>query len=228
MLTACLIILALGMVFSITCVIFFGVDVEDAKNNLIKEQKHINAVTYSAIISLVVLFIAYTLVCFVNPNNAITFGNFIVILLSNIPFLFVFFTAFASLRSCFVFLGLGCGILIILAICKISLILPIGLSMLFGFAICLLLLSLTAKRQYQFKENIRYIEENITLDSLEVILGTKPANWEQDGETLIITYEKTQWRGFLRGGTIVRSVKVTLVGEKVVKVATKNMDVPVW
>lgn len=50
---------------------------------------------------------------------------------------------------------------------------------------------------------------------------------EEDGK-LIIIYEKTQWRGFLRGGTIVRSVKVTLVDEKVVKVTTKNMDVPVW
>lgn len=228
MLTACLIILALGMVISITCVIFFGVDVGDTKNNLIKEQKHINAVTYSAIVSFIALFIAYTLVCFVNPNNIINFGDFIIILLSNIPFLFVFFTVFASLRSCFVFLGLGCGILIILVICKIPLILPIGLSMLFGFAICLLLLSLTARKQYQFKENIRYIEENITLDSLEVILGTKPANWEQDEDKLIIIYEKTQWRGFLRGGTIVRSVKVTLIDEKVVKVTTKNLDVPVW
>lgn len=107
-------------------------------------------------------------------------------------------------------------------------ILPIGLSMLFGFAICFLLLSLTARKQYQFKENIRYIEENITLDSLEVILGTKPANWEQDEDKLIIIYEKNQWRGFLRGGTIVRSVKVTLIDEKVVKVTTKNLDVPVW
>lgn len=71
MLTACLIILALGMVISITCVIFFGVDVGDTKNNLIKEQKHINAVTYSAIVSFIALFIAYTLVCFVNPNNII-------------------------------------------------------------------------------------------------------------------------------------------------------------
>lgn len=35
---------------------------------------------------------------------------------------------------------------------------------------------------------------------------------EEDGK-LIIIYEKTQWRGFLRGGTIVRSVKVTLVDE---------------
>lgn len=40
MLTACLIILALGMVISITCVIFFGVDVGDAKNNL-KKNKNI-------------------------------------------------------------------------------------------------------------------------------------------------------------------------------------------
>lgn len=87
---------------------------------------------------------------------------------------------------------------------------------------------MTARKQYQFKENIRYIEENITLDSLEVILGTKPANWEQDEDKLIIIYEKNQWRGFLRGGTIVRSVKVTLIDEKVVKVTTKNLDVPVW
>ncbi|HCW81417.1 MAG TPA: hypothetical protein DHG49_01525 [Clostridiales bacterium] len=56
----------------------------------------------------------------------------------------------------------------------------------------------------------------------------QPALKDEEDDKLIITYEKTQWRGFLRGGTIVRSVKVTLVDERVVKVTTKNMDVPVW
>ena len=85
-----------------------------------------------------------------------------------------------------------------------------------------------AKRQYQFKDNVNFVKEGTTLDSIEVLFGTKPSNWIKDDDKLIITYEKTQWRGFLRGGTIVRSVKVTLVDERVVKVTTKNMDVPVW
>jgi hypothetical protein len=67
-----------------------------------------------------------------------------------------------------------------------------------------------------------------TAEELQKIFGEPTSKEEEDDGKLQITYEKTQWRGFLRGGTIVRSVKVTLVDEKVVKVTTKNMDVPVW
>ena len=229
MLIACLVILALGMVFSIICVIVYGFADSEKNDDLLKQEKRINTTKYSAIIGVITLFIAYLLVWFINPETAITFGNVIIILLMSIPFLFVFFAAFSSIRSCFILLGLSCGVIIILALCKIPYVLPTGISTIIGFALCLLLLSLIAERQYQFKDNCKFVKEGTTLDSLEVLFGTKPANWvkEDDGK-LIITYEKTQWRGFLRGGTIVRSVKVTLVDEKVVKVTTKNMDVPVW
>ena len=228
MLIACLVILALGMVFSIICAIFYGFADSEKNEDLLKQEKRINTAKYSAIIGVIALFIAYLLVCFINPETAITFGNFIIILCINIPFLFVFFAAFSSLRSCFILLGLNCGVIIILALLQIPFILPIGVSTIIGFALCILFLSMIAKRQYQFKDNANFVKEGTTLDSIEVLFGTKPANWIKDDGKLTITYEKTQWRGFLRGGTIVRSVKVTLVDEKVVKVTTKNMDVPVW
>ena len=109
MLIACLVILALGMVFSIICVIVYGFADSEKNDDLLKQEKRINTTKYSAIIGVITLFIAYLLVCFINPETAITFGNVIIILLMNIPFLFVFFAAFSSIRSCFILLGLSCG-----------------------------------------------------------------------------------------------------------------------
>ena len=91
-----------------------------------------------------------------------------------------------------------------------------------------LILSLTAERHFNFIELTKSIQQGASIEELQNMFEEQPALKDEEDGKLIIIYEKTQWRGFLRGGTIVRSVKVTLVDEKVVKVTTKNMDVPVW
>lgn len=192
--------------------------------------KKINAVQYSSFVLLLAVLATYLVIVSRVPElNDMTFGDFLISLLYSVPIIFLFFGVFSSLIGAFGLLYLNAICIIILAIGDYPSIILIGLVTLIGFAVLFLILSLTAERHYQFKDNCKFVKEGTTLDSLEVLFGTKPANWvkEDDGK-LTITYEKTQWRGFLRGGTIVRSVKVTLVDEKVVKVTTKNMDVPVW
>ena len=107
-------------------------------------------------------------------------------------------------------------------------VIPTGLGALIGFGVLFLILSLTAERHSNFIELTKSIQQGASIEELQNMFEEQSASKEEEDDKLIITYEKTQWRGFLRGGTIVRSVKVTLVDEKVVKVTTKNMDVPVW
>ena len=96
------------------------------------------------------------------------------------------------------------------------------------FGVLFLILSLTAERHFNFIELTKSIQQGASIEELQNMFEEQSALKDEEDGKLIITYEKTQWRGFLRGGTIVRSVKVTLVDERVVKVTTKNMDVPVW
>ena len=98
----------------------------------------------------------------------------------------------------------------------------------FGVSLGFLIVSIIAQRHALFINTAKSVCLGATAEELQKIFGDSTSKEEEDDGKLIITYEKTQWRGFLRGGTIVRSVKVTLVDEKVVKVTTKNMDVPVW
>lgn len=191
--------------------------------------KKINAVQYSSFVLLLAVLATYLVIVSRVPElNDMTFGDFLISLLYSVPIIFLFFGVFSSLIGAFGLLYLNAICIIILAIGDYPSIILIGLVTLIGFAVLFLILSLTAERHYHFIEKIKLLQQSTTAEELQKTFGEPTSKEEEDDGKLIITYEKTQWRGFLRGGTIVRSVKVTLVDEKVVKVTTKNMDVPVW
>ena len=183
-----------------------------------KGLKRINAFKYSSFVLLLAVLLTYLVVVVCIPDlTNMPIRNFVTSLLCSVPIMFLFFGVFSSLTGAFVLLYLNSICIVILAV-KYSvaniIAIPTGLGALIGFGVLFLILSLTAERHFNFIKKTKSIQQGASIE-------------EEDGK-LIIIYEKTQWRGFLRGGTIVRSVKVTLVDERVVKVTTKNMDVPVW
>ena len=189
-----------------------------------KGLKRINAFKYSSFVLLVVV------VCIPDLTN-MPIRNFVTSLLCSVPIMFLFFGVFSSLTGAFVLLYLNSIYIVVLAV-KYSvaniIVIPTGLGALIGFGVLFLILSLTAERHFNFIELTKSIQQGASIEELQNMFEEQSALKDEEDGKLIITYEKTQWRGFLRGGTIVRSVKVTLVDERVVKVTTKNMDVPVW
>ncbi|MFQ7031016.1 MAG: hypothetical protein ACLRSG_06120 [Christensenellales bacterium] len=197
-----------------------------------KGLKRINAVKYSSFVLLLAVLLTYLVVVVCIPDlTNMPIRNFVTSLLCSVPIMFLFFGVFSSLTGAFVLLYLNSIYIVILAV-KYSvaniIVIPTGLGALIGFGVLFLILSLTAERHFNFIELTKSIQQGASIEELQNMFEEQPALKDEEDGKLIIIYEKTQWRGFLRGGTIVRSVKVTLVDEKVVKVTTKNMDVPVW
>ena len=180
------------------------------------------------IISEIVASLLFVLFLFVNTHNAIPFFKACLIFVASIVIIFAIFRAFVSIRAFTAIAGLCVISIIVSFFTDYFVLMSIGVGALFAVICGIFITAVIVQRHALFINYAKSIQQDMLFEELKTMFSTMPATNEQDGETLIITYEKTQWRGFLRGGTIVRSVKVTLVGEKVVKVATKNMDVPVW
>ena len=195
-----------------------------------KGLKRINAFKYSSFVLLLAVLLTYLVVVVCIPDLT-NIRNFVTSLLCSVPIMFLFFGVFSSLTGAFVLLYLNSIYIVVLAV-KYSvaniIAIPTGLGALIGFGVLFLILSLTAERHFNFIELTKSIQQGASIEELQNMFEEQSALKDEEDGKLIITYEKTQWRGFLRGGTIVRSVKVTLVDERVVKVTTKNMDVPVW
>lgn len=220
-------IIGLCIAVSSACLIFFE-HISGNKEIISKNTSRIRSAEYLSITALAVLVISYSLTCFVNSETAIPFWTFIVILLGNILFLFILFASITSLKCWFIILWIfgiiGIGVLIF----NLPILFQIELGGLVGVALGFLIISIIAQKHALFINTAKSVCLGATAEELQKIFGEPTSKEEEEDGKLTITYEKTQWRGFLRGGTIVRSVKVTLVDEKVVKVTTKNMDVPVW
>lgn len=170
-----------------------------------------------------VLFVLYLLA---NTNNSTPFNKACIIFFASIIIVFIIFRSVVSLKVFATFAGIF--IISLIVSFAYSIFLLIGLSALFGVSLGFLIISIIAQKHALFINTAKSVCLGATAEELQKIFGEPTSKEEEEDGKLIITYEKTQWRGFLRGGTIVRSVKVTLVDEKVVKVTTKNMDVPVW
>ena len=92
------------------------------------------------------------------------------------------------------------------------------------FVIVLFIIFAITGRHKDFISNAKQITNGMTTDEVLSIMGESPTSEERDGDKTIFTWEKSQWKGIQNGGTLVRSVKVVIKNNKVISVATKNLD----
>lgn len=84
-------------------------------------------------------------------------------------------------------------------------------------------------RHKDFIRKANRITNGMTINEVINILEESPTSRETDGDKKMLIWEKSQWRGMLRGGTLVRSLKVVFQNGKVISVSTKNLDKsPFW
>ncbi len=68
----------------------------------------------------------------------------------------------------------------------------------------------------------------MTVDEVLEIMGCSATTAEEDDDKMTAIWEKSQWVGIFRGGTVTRAVKVVFVNGLVVSVSNKNLDESVW
>lgn len=71
------------------------------------------------------------------------------------------------------------------------------------------------------------IQEGMSYNQVFEILGS-PTTEEKEDNKKIYTWEKAQWKGYFSGGTIVRSIKVIFIEDKVVSITKKHLDKSVY
>lgn len=96
------------------------------------------------------------------------------------------------------------------------------LSLAIAFLLFVVFRGLSSKYHEHFIETAEKIKVGMSTVEVKSIMGDQTNSMEQYGDTLILIWERNQWRGFTRGGTLTRSVKVTFTNEKVTSIATKN------
>ena len=165
-----------------------------------KGLKRINAFKYSSFVLLLAVLLTYLVVVVCIPDlTNMPIRNFVTSLLCSVPIMFLFFGVFSSLTGAFVLLYLNSICIVILAV-KYSvaniIAIPTGLGALIGFGVLFLILSLTAERHFNFIEKTKSIQQGASIEELQNMFEEQSALKDEEDGKLIITYEKTQWRGF--------------------------------
>lgn len=78
-------------------------------------------------------------------------------------------------------------------------------------------------RHKDFINNAKRIEKGMSKDRVLNIMG-EPTSKENYYNKEIIIWEKRQWKGFLHGGTLTRTLKVSFINNYVSDISYKNFD----
>lgn len=90
--------------------------------------------------------------------------------------------------------------------------------------IIIIIVAIICLRHVKFRRKCDRIYTGMARDDVFKIMGD-PYDYKThyDG-TEVYWWKKSQWKGWLRGGTLVRSLVVTIKGGKVIKIIRNNMD----
>lgn len=90
------------------------------------------------------------------------------------------------------------------------------LSPLFIFIICLIVIVMIVSRNEGYRENMFKVTEGMNVDEVVAIMGSPSyTKKHQDGSYEYI-YEKSEWKGYIRGGTRTRRMEVVFSSNGIV------------
>jgi outer membrane protein assembly factor BamE (lipoprotein component of BamABCDE complex) len=91
-------------------------------------------------------------------------------------------------------------------------------------AVCFMIVFSILGKHKDFINNATQIKKGMTMGEVVNLMGEVPTTKENNGNQMILIWEKNQWKGIQNGGTLTRAVKVVFEKDKVVSVTTKNLD----